>query len=298
MNKDGSYIRDKDGRESFTVVKTLLHTEWKIVVVNNVDDIMVPRTETTAFLIITILMGLLVIVGMSFAVSLLVSRPVLKLEQSMAKVEQGDFDMTVDVRGDNEVERLSAAFNKMVAKIKMLTGEIIREQEGKRKSELKALQMQIHPHFLYNTLESVIWMAENNMNDDVVKMVSALSKLFRISLSKGMDCTTVDDELSHVENYLIIQKMRYRDQIDYAIEADEETRKCLTIKLILQPIVENAIYHGIKELYEPGFIRITASVEADKLVFRISDNGLGMSEQTIARIFEEGFVPVQDQAWA
>lgn len=288
---DGSYFRQIEGEEAFTVVQTSLYTGWKIVVVNYVEDIMVPQTEISGFLIATVILGLAAIAAMSWMISVLVSRPVLKLQESMASVEQGNFDSMVDVRGDREVERLSAAFNKMVAKIKGLMGEILHEQEEKRKSELKALEMQIHPHFLYNTLESVIWMAENKKNDDVVRMVSALSKLFRISLNQGKERIPVEQELRHVENYLIIQKMRYCDRISYCIEADEEAKKCVTIKLILQPIVENAIYHGIKELCEQGQIRISAAVREDKLVFEVWDNGIGMSPETAGSIFEDGFTP-------
>ena len=287
---DGSYLREKNGEQVFTVIQTSMYTGWKTVVVNYLDDIMVPQSEITGFLVWTILFGLLVTAAMSWVVSVLVSRPVLKLEASMASVEQGNFDSLVDVRGDREVERLSSAFNKMVAKIKGLMEEIVYEQEAKRKSELKALQMQIHPHFLYNTLESVIWMAENGKNEDVVKMVSALSKLFRISLYKGMDSIPVEQELAHAENYLIIQKMRYRDKITYEIEADENAKKCLTIKLILQPIVENAIYHGIKDLGDTGVIRISAAAAGGRLVFKVYDNGVGMSGETIERIFEKSFV--------
>ncbi len=287
---DGSYLREEGGEQVFTVIQTSMHTGWKTVVVSYVDELMVPQSEITGFLVWTILFGLLVIAGISWIISVLVSRPVLRLEASMASVEQGNFDSVMDVRGDREVERLSAAFNKMVAKIKALMGEIVHEQEEKRKSELKALQMQIHPHFLYNTLESVIWMAENRKNEEVVTMVSALSKLFRISLYKGMDSIPVEQELAHVRNYLIIQKMRYRDRIAYEIEADESAKKCLTIKLILQPIVENAIYHGIKDLGDAGLIRISAAVDVGRLVFKVSDNGVGMSEDTARHIFDKSFV--------
>jgi two-component system, sensor histidine kinase YesM len=289
LSPDGSYLREKGGEQVFTVIQTSMYTGWKIVVVNYVNDIMVPQSEVTGFLVWTILFGLMVIAGMSWIISILVSRPVLKLERSMASVEQGNFDSMVNVRGDREVERLSAAFNKMVTRIKALMGEIVHEQEAKRKSELKALQMQIHPHFLYNTLESVIWMAENGKNKEVVTMVSALSKLFRISLYKGMDSIPVEQELAHVQNYLIIQKMRYRDKINYQIEADEEAKKCMTIKLILQPIVENAIYHGIKDMGE-GLIKISAVLVGGMLVFKVYDNGVGMSQETINRIFDKSFV--------
>ena len=157
-------------------------------------------------------------------------------------------------------------------------------EEIKRQRELDALQAKINPHFLYNTLDSVIWMAETGDNHGVVKMVSALARLFRISIAKGHDVITLSEELLHVQNYLDIQSMRYKDKFTYSITIPPELENAPTIKLIVQPIVENSIYHGIKYLQEEGRIEIKAEAVDDGIKIIISDNGVGMKSETAAAI--------------
>jgi two-component system sensor histidine kinase YesM len=168
----------------------------------------------------------------------------------------------------------------MVSRIKFLMGQIVLEQEAKRKSEINALQAQINPHFLYNTLDSIVWMAEHEKNGDVITMVTALAKLFRISISKGKNIITVQEELEHVKNYLIIQTKRYKSKFKFEIEAQEDILNYKTLKLILQPIVENSIYHGIEYMVDEGFIKISVGVIDGKLLFQVRDNGLGMAPET------------------
>lgn len=204
----------------------------------------------------------------------------------MEKVEQGDFSESEPIRGSHEVEQLSLRFHLMVAKVRELMHQIIREQEAKRKSELEVLQAQINPHFLYNTLNSVVRMVGNGKNEDVITTITSLSKLFRISLSRGKNIITVREELEHVRHYLIIQKMRYKQKFEYEIvvENEDEVLNCLTLKLLLQPIVENAIYHGIEHLADPGWIRIFAALIDGKVLLQVSDNGLGMSPDVLAQV--------------
>lgn len=151
-----------------------------------------------------------------------ISRPIKRLERSMRRVEQGDFDLHVPVGGEDEVGRLSRQFNVMVGRIGELVEQNIREQEAKRRSELEVLQSQINPHFLYNTLNTVVRMAGAGKGEDVVTMITSLSKFFRISLSRGQNIIPVADELDHVRNYLIIQKVRYKNQFEFQITADEQ----------------------------------------------------------------------------
>jgi two-component system sensor histidine kinase YesM len=158
----------------------------------------------------------------------------------------------------------------------------IYEQEAKRKSELEVLQSQIHPHFLYNTLNSVVRLAGTGKNEDVITMITSLSRFFRISLSKGEHFISVADELEHIRNYLIIQKMRYKNKFEYAIEADEAALECRTMKLVLQPLVENAIYHGIEPSADEGFITISARLLEGKLCLQVKDDGLGISPQKLS----------------
>jgi two-component system sensor histidine kinase YesM len=213
-----------------------------------------------------------------------ISKPIKRLERSMAKVEQGDFDIHIQVSGKDEVGRLSRRFNLMVSRIGQLRDQIIEEQETKRKNELEVLQAQINPHFLYNTLNSVVRMAGVGRKEEVITMITSLSKFFRISLSKGKTIITVQEELEHVRNYLIIQKMRFKNKFEFEIEAEEAVLACKTLKLILQPIVENAIYHGIESMADVGHIRITAAAVEDRLCLRVQDNGLGIPPQKLQQL--------------
>jgi two-component system, sensor histidine kinase YesM len=162
--------------------------------------------------------------------------------------------------------------------------QIIYEQEAKRKSEFEVLQAQINPHFLYNTLNSAVRMIGIGKSDEVVTTISSLSKLFRISLSKGKTMITVKEELEHVKHYLIIQQIRFKNKFDYEIEAQEEVLSCKTVKLILQPIVENAIQHGIEQMVDLGHIQIKVMREKDQVLFQVIDNGLGMPGERVEQI--------------
>ena len=198
----------------------------------------------------------------------------------MKKVESGNFnidiDIDIDAQSEDEVKRLSKAFNMMVKRIQNLMEQIISEQEAKRKSELKALQAQINPHFLYNTLDSIVWMNENKDYAGVTTMVVALSQFFRISISRGKELIPVSDEIEHIKSYLTIQKIRYKNKFTFNIDAQPEALGYKTLKLILQPIVENAIYHGVEQLYDEGIINIRVSVEGETVLFQVIDNGYGI----------------------
>ena len=169
----------------------------------------------------------------------------------------------------------------MVLKVKELMDQIVIEQEIKRKSELNALQAQINPHFLYNTLDSIIWMAESKKHDEVILMTSALARLFRASLSKGREMIPIATEVEHITNYLKIQQMRYQDKIRFTLDMDRELYPYLTLKVLLQPLVENAIYHGIKNKEGPGTITITGRLQDDRIRFQVMDDGIGMDRSKV-----------------
>jgi two-component system sensor histidine kinase YesM len=202
----------------------------------------------------------------------------------MSEFEQGDFNVTADVSRKDEIGELARDFNTMIARIKELVRRNAEEQEQKRKSELMALQNQITPHFLYNTLDSVIWMAEGREHESVVKMVSALARLLRLSISRGEELVTIRDEVAHINNYLTIQKMRYRDKLDYSIEVDDAIQDLYTPKVILQPLVENAIYHGIKNKEEGGRVIICGTATDDSVLLSVRDDGVGMAEEQMRNI--------------
>ena len=172
-----------------------------------------------------------------------------------------------------------------------LAQEAAAEHEAKRKTELNALQAQINPHFLYNTLDIIVWMVENEQPTEAVRLVTALARFFRISLSGGRNVIPVRDELEHVRNYLVIQEMRYKNKFHYQIHAEDETLGLSTIKLMIQPIVENAICHGMEFMDETGLITIDAAIQDGDLVIAVKDNGLGMTEEQVARLLDPNAPP-------
>ena len=179
----------------------------------------------------------------------------------------------------------------MLGRIKVLMSDLVDEHNAKRKSEFDTLQSQINPHFLYNTLDIIVWMIENENSDKAVNIVTALAKFFRISLSKGKNIITVKDEVEHVRNYLMIQNMRFKNRFEYSIDVDEEVLSYSSLKLMLQPLVENAIYHGMEFMDGDGEIDVKVFKEDDSLYFTITDNGLGMSEDMVETLLSKDFVP-------
>ena len=189
--------------------------------------------------------------------------------------------------GTKEIYSLSKSYNEMTQEIKNLMKKVVEEQKNQRKSELKALQNQINPHFLYNTLDSIVWMIQEDQKEDAQNMIIALAKLFRISISRGNNIIPVKNEIEHVKNYLYIQSMRYKDAFTYKINVDEECYKYKVMKLILQPIVENSIYHGLKNRVDDGLIEIDGHMEGTNLILTITDNGYGISPEKIQDLYEK-----------
>ena len=207
----------------------------------------------------------------------------------MKELEDGNFDIvsTIDEKhSQEEIVRLNRNFNKMITQIRKLMEKVVEEQTEKRKSELKALQNQINPHFLYNTLDSIVFMAEANKVQEVKTMVIALAKFFRISISKGKPIITVKEELEHVNNYMIIESIRYKDTFTFKIDCDPDCEDCLAMKLMLQPFVENSIYHGLKNLEDDGLIQIRVYQKDGFLYYIVQDNGFGMRQSKIDELYE------------
>lgn len=257
---------------------------WKIVSI-------IPQSEFVRdlntvipgiFLAVSIVGVIIVILVVNF--SRQITRPIKKLSDSMMSVESGDFSVHVETHSKDEIGMLSGNFNTMVKEINDLIKSIQTAEEKRRIAELKALQAQINPHFLYNTLDSIIWLSRIGTTEQVVQLTEALTNLFRISISKGRDIITIEEELKHVENYIIIQKIRYQDEFDYSVQCDPALFKYMTMKLILQPLVENAIYHGIKTAAEPGFISVSVYEDGDDVVFEVKDRGLGMPPEIMENL--------------
>ncbi|MDF1567047.1 MAG: sensor histidine kinase [Spirochaetaceae bacterium] len=216
-----------------------------------------------------------------------VTKPLRQLQSVMRSVETGEFRQAGSLEGTDEIRELAREYDIMVGHIGKLMEQNVKEQELKRKSDLKALQAQINPHFLYNTLDSIIWMGEMNKNDAVVKMTSALSRLFRISISKGRELIPLRDELEHVRSYLTIQEMRYKDKFRYLIDIPEELMDFTVLKITLQPLVENAIYHGIRSVDYVGLIEIAGRSEGGDLIMTVKDNGEGMDVEQLASLLDK-----------
>ncbi len=280
----GGFKTEIDSTQMYVNINTLSQTRWRIVTINNVNELALARDEMLVILFVIFILSFAVTAFVSFVISRRISEPLFQLKNSMLKIEGGDFHTTVEVSGQKEVVRLSRAFNRMLEEIRALMDRVVNEQREKRKTELKALQNQINPHFLYNTLDSIVWLAENKRTDDVITTVIALARFFRISISKGATYIPVKDEISHIRNYLTIQKIRYVDRFEYSFEIDPGVYDYKVMKLILQPIVENAIYHGVGD--ETEKITIRAYPENRFLVFEVENSGYGITEERIAEIYQ------------
>lgn len=227
-------------------------------------------------------------VGCSVVFSASFTKPIAKLSRLMKKAQTGDLTVHFDNHYKGEIGQLGDAFNSMVDKIKDLLELVYKEQKNKREAELKILHEQIKPHFLYNTLDTIQWMAKKYHAQDIVEIVLALSNFFRISLSQGKEYITVEKEAEMVRNYLDIQKFRYEDLFEYHMDFEEAIMKCQILKLSLQPLIENAIYHGIKESdLDHGTIWIRGyKDECGRLVFVVEDNGAGVTEEKCRQLNE------------
>lgn len=211
----------------------------------------------------------------TYGISSKITTPIINLKNAMDTADQKKLNALVEVTSKDEVGVLSDSFNSMISRISNLMNQVRKEQSEKRKAELKVLQDQINPphFFLYNTLDAIIWMAEDG-DENTVPMIEALSSLFRISLSKGQEFITLREEINHVSNYLYILSMRYYNKFDYKLNIEDATLENIRIpKIILQPLVENAIYHGIKEKKSKGHILISAKTTKNDLVLSINDDG-------------------------
>lgn len=273
------------GEEQLIMYKTLSFVDWNIVGVSYLEEVTSRRSKVMKDVMLTIPIILMVIIWLSWFISGKISLPIMKLQRYMHKVEEGNLNIELQIpNGEREVQELADTFNKMVKQIKRLIEENHKEQEAKRQTELEALQSQINPHFLYNTLDSIMWMAEGEQNEEVVDLVTSLARFFRISISKGASVISVREELEHAKSYLLIQQIRYKDKFDFTITADEQVQEYRTIKLILQPLIENAIYHGIEYMVDKGHIHIEAYIDNDFLVFKVEDNGLGVDEERLEEL--------------
>ena len=294
LGEDGeSFFHAED---KYFMIETSALTGWHIISVINDSDIV---TDWQFVQVSYAFLGLVLFLVVGLAtnrISTGITKPVRKLQEIMKSVDTGDFKLVGSIKATDEIRELAREYDTMVGHIRNLMEANIIEQELKRKSDLKALQAQINPHFLYNTLDSIIWMGEMGQNKEVVLMTSALSKLFRISISKGREFISISDELAHVESYLTIQKMRYKDKFEYSIDIDPGLYNCKILKITLQPLVENAIYHGIKEVDHKVLLNITGKEIDGNIELEVIDNGKGMTSKEIENLNKSLTSSIDDSA--
>ncbi len=285
--RDGSY-QEEYGKEKREVsVKSVGYTGWKLLSVTPEKGLPLNNLKMRLFAVFVVAAFLLALVLINTVISSRITIPIQELEKSVNAIEAGDLDTNVYKGGPYEICHLSRSIEDMARRIKTLMEDIVAEQESKRKSEFDTLQSQINPHFLYNTLDIIVWMIENEQKQEAVKVVTALARFFRISLSKGKSVITVRDELEHVRNYLMIQQMRFKSKFIYTIDADAQVMDLACLKLMLQPLVENAIYHGMEFMDGDGEICVQVYQKGEELWFEIRDNGLGMTKQQVETLLGE-----------
>ncbi len=276
----GTFVNEHNNRERLTVIQTINDSKWRLVGIVYIDEVLSGVQSILVLVVILAIIFSIIAIILAWFSTKLITSPIKQLEHEMAEIEIETSKLPKAIEGSKEVNSLSLAYIEMIKRIRTLMRDIVTAQDLKRKSELEALEAKINPHFLYNTLDSVVWMAEQNETEDVITMVQALSKLFRVSVSKGHEIITIEEELEHVRNYLLIQKMRYQN-FDFSINIKEDLKYCPIIKLLIQPIVENSIYHGIKYLVDPGIINIDVySLDDENIYIKVEDNGVGMDEKT------------------
>ena len=239
---------------------------------------------TMRILILVLILSIIFIYVISKRLSRRITEPITELCDMTEKFAGGDFSVSYHTNSNDEMETLAESFNSMVKEIETLIEDIHKEQENAKDAELRLLQEQINPHFLYNTLDAIIWMTESGENQKAIQVIQELSSFFRISLSKGQSEITIRNEREHVKSYLEIQHYRYQDIMDYEIDFEEEILDYHIQKLTLQPIVENALYHGIKNKRGQGLIKVCGRLDGKDIVFNVEDNGIGMNEEELEKL--------------
>ncbi|RXM58319.1 hypothetical protein DP144_02525 [Clostridium tetani] len=242
------------------------------------------HTQINQIINLILLVGLILLIAailLSIVISGSIVKPIHRLKSNMLEISKGNLDCYYEIKNNDEISVLGQVFNQMLTDIKRLINKVYQVEKQKRSAELRVLQSQINPHFLYNTLDTIQWKALEYNAFEVVDMINYLSNFFRISLSDGKEFITISDEVAHVSNYLEIQKIRYKDKISYSMDVDNSLDQYLIPKLIVQPLVENSIYHGLKLQKCKGIINVSISSKDGFLTIEVIDNGLGINSEKL-----------------
>ncbi len=286
--EDGTYEMKTDGQKENIVVGSVAYTGWKLigVVPESVQETSINKFRY--YIITTILILVMMLLQVNRFISRKISRPIRELDESVKAYEAGAMP-DIYIGGSAEIRHLGYSVQKSYEQIEALMKEIIQQQTERRKSELDALQSQINPHFLYNTLESITWMIEAQRNKEAVVMISELAKLLRVSLSRGKTIISIGDELQHSRSYMNIQRVRYKERFKVEFLIDEEIKNYCIVKLVIQPLLENAIYYGVGNMDEDddGQILIRGEKKGEDIYISIEDNGMGMPEDIRSNILTD-----------
>ena len=286
--EDGIYEMKTDGQKENIVVGSVAYTGWKLigVVPESVQETSINKFRY--YIITTILILVMMLLQVNRFISRKISRPIRELDESVKAYEAGAMP-DIYIGGSAEIRHLGYSVQKSYEQIEALMKEIIQQQTERRKSELDALQSQINPHFLYNTLESITWMIEAQRNKEAVVMISELAKLLRVSLSRGKTIISIGDELQHGRSYMNIQRVRYKERFKVEFLIDEEIKNYCIVKLVIQPLLENAIYYGVGNMDEDddGQILIRGEKKGEDIYISIEDNGMGMPEDIRGNILTD-----------
>ena len=288
MKSDSDTVLTGTGRkDKLYSISRSNKTGWTVVGCMSVEELLQKSYEAQRSYVLIAAVLMIVALLFSRQIARSFTYPIQRLRDSMKKVQEGNFSgADVEIESENEIGSLTRSFNVMTHRIQELMEQNVRDQEAKRKSELKALQSQINPHFLYNTLDSIIWMAEGKKNEEVVLMTASLARLLRQSISNEDEVVPVSQEVEYARGYLTIQKMRYKDKLEFEISVDPSILNIPLIKLVLQPVIENAIYHGLKYKENKGLLQVKGFMKDGKAVLQVIDNGVGMDEETLAHIYD------------
>ena len=272
------------GEKRLVTVKTISYTGWKLISVVPMKSFSMGMTGMRNLVVLLVALTVFAVVILNQMVSARISKPLRRLNDSVKEWEAGNMNPDIYIGGSMEVEHLGKTLRSTVAQIRQLMDDIVVEQEEKRKSELDALQSQINPHFLYNTLDSIVWMITGERYDDAVFMITQLASLFRISLSKGKTVIKIEDEIKHARNYMNIQKIRYKNSFEVDFQIEEDILDGCIVKLVLQPLLENAIYYGMEFMDGEGEIHVRGYRKDKDVYLEVEDNGLGMPEEEAAEL--------------
>lgn len=283
--ESGNFIYSNGKSNFLAVFKTSKVTNWKIVASIPTNEI---QEHINNIRTVTLVLALLCILSVIIAAIIItgrITRPIIRLMNGMERIEQGNFNEKLYDRSTEEIEALSSRMDLMINRINALNRDIYSYQVKSRDAAIKALQAQINPHFLYNTLQAIKAMAVNGKGLEISKMATLLGNLFRYAVYNSEELVSIKEEVNHVREYMELQSLRYPDKFDFRIECDDDILQYKTLKLILQPIVENSIMHGLNE-NPKGIIQIEIDKSDTQVRFQISDNGVGINDEEIIKITE------------